>query len=318
MHDIHPFLNSSLTGFAIVPDDGVILADGPDAGTFLQGQLSQDVLLMPVGHARLAAFCSAKGRMQASFVVFKLSPERFALVCRQDLLAATLQRLSMFVMRAKVKLSNASEEFMCCGLLGSAGLSFFGTASDAPPWTAVVQNQAQLVALHPAGGLFRALWLAPAGSTPPEGPELSAQAWRLSEVLAGVAVVSAPVVDAYVPQMLNFESVGGVNFKKGCYPGQEVVARSQFRGTLKRRGYIAKSTAILQAGQEIFTAQDPEQACGSVAMSALALPADAQHMGSYAIVSLQTSSNQDLLHAGSASGPQLTLMPLPYPLLEDI
>ena len=204
------------------------------------------------------------------------------------------------------------------GLLGSAGLSFFGTASDAPPWTAVVQNQAQLVALHPAGGLFRALWLAPAGSTPPEGPELSAQAWRLSEVLAGVAVVSAPVVDAYVPQMLNFESVGGVNFKKGCYPGQEVVARSQFRGTLKRRGYIAKSTAILQAGQEIFTAQDPEQACGSVAMSALALPADAQHMGSYAIVSLQTSSNQDLLHAGSASGPQLTLMPLPYPLLEDI
>ena len=133
-----------------------------------------------------------------------------------------------------------------------------------------------------------------------------------------MAVVSAPVVDAYVPQMLNFESVGGVNFKKGCYPGQEVVARSQFRGTLKRRGYIAKSTAILQAGQEIFTAQDPEQACGSVAMSALALPADAQHMGSYAIVSLQTSSNQDLLHAGSASGPQLTLMPLPYPLLEDI
>ena len=93
----------------------------------------------------------------------------------------------------------------------------------------------------PSDGVPRALWIAPAGSAAPEGPALDPALWQWSEVRSGIVTVSAPIVDAFVPQMLNYESVGGVNFKKGCYPGQEVVARSQFRGTLKRRAYLVQA-----------------------------------------------------------------------------
>ena len=114
--------------------------------------------------------------------------------------------------------------------------------------------------------------------------------------------------------MLNYESVGGVNFKKGCYPGQEVVARSQFRGTLKRRAYLVHGDAPMQAGQEVFTAADAEQPCGLVAQAA-----PAPGGGHDAIVSIQISAlDAGDLHLGAAQGPVLTLLTLPYPLREDI
>ena len=128
------------------------------------------------------------------------------------------------------------------------------------------------------------------------------------------AMVTAPIVDAFVPQMLNYESVGGVNFKKGCYPGQEVVARSQFRGTLKRRAFLVHGQAAMVAGQDVFSAQDPDQPCGLVAQGA------ASPRGGYdAIVSVQISAAASGdLHLGSAQGPALSLAQLPYPLLDDI
>jgi folate-binding Fe-S cluster repair protein YgfZ len=114
--------------------------------------------------------------------------------------------------------------------------------------------------------------------------------------------------------MLNYESVGGVNFKKGCYPGQEVVARSQFRGTLKRRAFLAHSSGELSVGQEVFQAGDPEQPAGIVAQAA-----PAPGGGWDAIVSLQlTAVEAGDLHAGSATGPALSLLQLPYLLLADI
>ena len=127
-------------------------------------------------------------------------------------------------------------------------------------------------------------------------------------------MLSQPIFEAFVPQMLNYESIGGVSFKKGCYPGQEVVARSQFRGTLKRRAYLAHSDAALSSGQEIFHSIDPGQPCGLVA-AACAAPDG----GCDAIISIQTSAaTSGSLHAGSAGGATLSLLPLPYPLLEDI
>jgi folate-binding protein YgfZ len=121
-------------------------------------------------------------------------------------------------------------------------------------------------------------------------------------------------VEAFVPQMLNYESVGGVNFKKGCYPGQEVVARSQFRGTLKRRAFLAHSQAELAAGQEVFQAADPEQPAGLVAEAARAPDG-----GFDAIVSLQVAAaDAGDLHVLRADGPALRLLPLPYLLLADV
>jgi folate-binding protein YgfZ len=132
--------------------------------------------------------------------------------------------------------------------------------------------------------------------------------------MSGIAWVELATFEAFVPQMLNYESVDGVNFKKGCYPGQEVVARSQFRGTLKRRAYIVHADAELRVGQEVFHSADAEQPCGLIASAA---PAPAG--GFDAIVSMQTAAALDgQLSALTADGPVLTLLPLPYPLLEDL
>jgi folate-binding protein YgfZ len=127
-------------------------------------------------------------------------------------------------------------------------------------------------------------------------------------------MLTQPIFEAFVPQMLNYESIGGVSFKKGCYPGQEVVARSQFRGTLKRRAYLAHSDAALSSGQEIFHSLETDQPCGLVA-AACAAPDG----GCDAIISIQTSAAASgSLHIGAAGGATLSLLPLPYPLLEDI
>jgi folate-binding Fe-S cluster repair protein YgfZ len=113
--------------------------------------------------------------------------------------------------------------------------------------------------------------------------------------------------------MLNYESVDGVNFKKGCYPGQEIVARSQFRGTLKRRAFIAQSAAPMAAGQEVFSSLDATQPCGLVAQAA---SDGASHV---AVLELQLSATESSsLHLGAADGPRLNLLPLPYTLRDDI
>lgn len=301
-----------LNGVASLPHLGVIRVAGEDAASFLQGQLTQDFALLGAGEARLAAFCNAKGRMQASFVGFRRSEGEILLVTSRDLLPTTLKRLSMFVLRAKAKLSDASGEFTLAGIAGET-LKALAPGPQAP-WTLAPLGNAHLVHLYPADGQPRALWVAPAGEAVPAGPALDPVLWQWGEVRSGIATVTQPIFEAFVPQMLNFESVGGVNFKKGCYPGQEVVARSQFRGTLKRRAFVAHSGGELKAGQEVFQAADPEQPAGVVAEAA-----PAPGGGWDAIVSLQlAAAEQGKLHAGAADGPALELLPLPYLLLADV
>jgi len=235
------------------------------------------------------------------------------------LLAQTLKRLSMFVMRAKVKLTDASSQWQLRGLLGASAQAWL---SDASPWDTVTQDGAYAVSLYPAKigdrAIPRAVWLAPAGHALPVEPEISTELWQWSEVMSGVTLLSHAVFEAFVPQMLNYESVGGVNFKKGCYPGQEVVARSQFRGTLKRRTAVVHSPVALQAGQEVFTPADPEQSCGTVVLASLLPDANGRAQGCDALVSGTLESMTTGWHVGAADGAALTFLPLPYPLLEDI
>ena len=321
-------LLQSMSGVAELRHLGVILAEGPDAATFLQGQLTQDVATLGPGNACLAAFCNAKGRMQASFVVFKRhnvdASDGFLMVCSADILAQTLKRLSMFVMRAKVKLTDASAEFRLCGLAGTAIDS--GAACAHNTWARNTFEAQNTVFLYPGAGIARALWCAPVGMPLPAGKALALPDWNWLEVQSGIAMITQPIFEAFVPQMLNYESVGGVSFKKGCYPGQEVVARSQFRGTLKRRAYLVRSLvrgladglahnlAEPLVGQEVFHSSDADQPCGLVATSA-ANPAG----GFDAIVSMQTSAAQGgTLTVGSAQGAVINLLHLPYPLLQDI
>jgi folate-binding protein YgfZ len=305
-------MNNTLNGIAPLPHLGIIRVEGEDAAKFLHGQLTQDFALLGLSEARLAAFCSAKGRIQASFIGFKRSPTDILLVCSRDLLAPTLKRLSMFVLRAKARLSDASSEFQLLGLAGEAATRLSHGAQ--PAWHKIDAGAASIISLYPADGIPRALWVAPVSEPAPQGEALSPALWQWLEVRSAVATLSTPVIEAFVPQMLNYESVGGVNFKKGCYPGQEVVARSQFRGTLKRRAYLVHAESAMQAGDEVFSQADPSQPCGTVVQVATA-PSG----GFDAIASLQVAAAEQ---GGLSLGPQqsspITLLPLPYPLLEDI
>jgi folate-binding protein YgfZ len=276
-------------------DWGVIRAQGADAASFLHSQLTQDFALLDRDHARLAGFCTAKGRLLATMVGWRGGEEEILLALPAETLAATLKRLSMFVLRAKCKLTDASAEFAVYGLLGTPA---------AKAWTLARDGDAVQIALPGAG---RALRVQPAAAPAPTGSEITPDAWAAAEAEAGVAWVRGATVEAFVPQMINFELLGGVNFKKGCYPGQEIVARSQYRGTLKRRLQVFETDGVATVGQEIFHSADPEQPAGVVAGSG-------SHDGRTVIAAeiKLAALEGGSLHLGSAGGATLQPRALPY------
>ncbi len=287
-------------------DWGVIRAQGEDARKFLHGQLTQDVEHLQPGAARLAGFCSAKGRLLATFVMWSPSADEVLLACSADLLPVVLKRLSMFVMRAKCKLSDASAACPLWGLVGPVG----GVELPAAVWQLSPQDAGVWIRLPDAvgaDGAASARYLG-VGTAAPAVPALDAAVWAGLEVQSGVARVVAATAEQFVPQMVNLELVGGVNFQKGCYPGQEIVARSQYRGTLKRRAYVFEAAADLAPGQEIFHSADAGQPAGMVVLAGRTAGGAA-----VALVELKTAAlDSGTLHAGSASGPLLTPAALPY------
>lgn len=300
--------DDSPQGALRLQDWGVIRARGPEAAAFLHGQLTQDITGLAAGQARLAGYCNAKGRLLATLVVWRHGADELLLACSADLLPATLKRLSMFVLRAKCKLSDASAELLLHGLAGSAAAHWLDTAPDAPAWQVLERGVAQAVRLPDAENVPRWLYVASADAPVPALPALAPAAWSRLEVASAVPRVVAATAEQFVPQMINLEAVGGVNFQKGCYPGQEIVARSQYRGTLKRRALLYASAAHAQPGQEVFAADDPSQPAGMVVNAAV----DAG--GGLALVEVKLSAADTPLHLGAPDGPALQPRPLPYAL----
>lgn len=293
-----------LEGALPLPEWGVIRARGDDARHFLHGQLTQDVEHLESGRARLAGYCSPKGRLLASFVVW-LEPGSgdVLLACSADLLPAALKRLSMFVLRAKCKLSDASAELPLTGLAGPVA-----EAPAAAPWGVTPAHGGTLVRLPDAAGTPRALL---AGGQPPAVAALAPSAWAWLEVASGLPRVVAATSEQFVPQMVNLDLAGGVNFQKGCYPGQEVVARSQYRGTLKRRAFLLAAGAPVQPGQEVFAADDASQPAGMVVNAAPTAGG-----GALALVELKLAALDQPLAAGAPDGPALARVAMPYDVPE--
>ena len=291
---------------------GVIAVRGPDAASYLHNLLTQDVTHLQPQQARLAGLCSPKGRLMASFIVCKASDDEFLLLCSADLLAATLKRLSMFVLRAKCKLHDLGAERVAFGLVGQSSLSWLGESAPSAAWEVRRRAADVVIRLPDADGQPRLILLQEAGAPAPALPALDAAHWSLLEVRSAVARVTAATAEQFVPQMVNFELVGGVNFQKGCYPGQEVVARSQYRGTLKRRAMLFGCDATLHAGQEVFHSDDAAQPAGIVVNAA------PHRQGSTALVEVKLAALEGgALHAGAPDGPALRPLPLPYPLPVD-
>ena len=290
---------------------GVMRALGPDATPFLQGQLTNDVASLTTSQLRLAGFCSAKGRLQASFLVWRTGPDELLLACTASVLAATLKRLSMFVLRAKCKLSDASAEVP---LMGVAGADAERLAGGTAAWGKRDTPSGAVLRLPDVGGTARCIVVGSALDVVGV-PALGLDSWRLLELRSGIPLIEAATVDQFVPQMLNFELVGGVDFQKGCYPGQEIVARSQYRGTIKRRMFLFNCDALPAPGQEVFHSADALQPAGMVVNAA---PAE-DGAGGCALVEVKLAAlGAGSLHLGAAEGPVLHRIELPYALPSDV
>ncbi|MEJ2795540.1 folate-binding protein YgfZ [Iodobacter sp. LRB] len=301
---------SPLTNFA------VIAFTGAETEPFLQGQLSSDVRALGENSAQYSSYSTPKGRMLASFLVFRRGDD-YCLQIAAELQEAIQKRLSMFVMRSKTKARDASSELCLLGVAGPLAAeklsSVLGSLPDAD-FSSVHKENCTVIALPGqryqlviSADAAPALWqqLAAAGIV-----AAAESLWRLSDIRAGAPWITAATQEAFVAQMANMDLIGGVSFTKGCYPGQEIVARTQYLGKLKRRMYRARiATELVEAGQDVFSSEMNGQASGKLVLAAQA----AKGVWEVLLVA-QIASLEHGLHLAAADGPQLEMLDLPYSL----
>lgn len=327
-HEVTPLQNANSlqameTGYvSALTDLSLIEVTGENAAEFLHNQLSNDVQHLATTETRLAAYCTPKGRMLASLLFWKTGSSIFLQL--SSTLKTTIQkRLQMFVMRAKVTLNNVSEEYVAMGIGGAnAGKTLQAWFSQMPESVnAKVDNDyGSLIRATDAFGHARYEWIIRREILENIWPELEIKlthvgnnVWRSAEILAGIPHITDKTQELFVPQMVNFELIGGVNFKKGCYPGQEIVARSQYLGKLKRRMFIAEIlSSDVQAGMEVFSAADANQPCGTI------VNAEIRDENSYiCLVEIKVADHEaGNVHLGTNTESILKFLPLPYPMLD--
>lgn len=310
-------------GFAApISDLGLIALNGEESASFLHNQLTNDVEHLGVGEARLAGYCSPKGRLMASFLMWR-NAETIFLQLPAAIQSPLQKRLQMFVMRAKTKLSDATTLEANQVVLGLGGglaqalLAQWFDALPAAPFGKLDSAMGTLIRVADAFGAPRYQWLMSEATALAVWPVLAERltvggndAWHLSEIHTGVPQITAATQEQFVPQMVNFELLGGVNFKKGCYPGQEIVARTRYLGKVKRRMYRASITSdAVQAGQDVFSPEMNGQPSGKVLQVSPKGPGQWE-----ALVVVQMSSLEHGLHLKNPEGPDLHMLPLPYPV----
>lgn len=281
----------------------VIEATGEDAKAFLHSQFTSDINHLAENQAQHAGWCTAKGRMQASFLVWRQG-DAYRLAISADLLEASLKRLQMFVLRAKVKLAALPSTY----LLGLAGpqaaeaLADAGLPCPADPLgqahtgdTAVIRLDAERFLLTCPEEAIAAVWQ----KLTVKARAVGTPAWRLLDIQHAFPLVTLATKEEFVPQMADFEKIGGVSFHKGCYPGQEVVARTQYLGKVKRHLYRLSGEVALKAGDVLHSPANPDQACGMV-MTAAPSPA-----GGYVALAVVQSNFADDVHLAAIDGPKL-------------
>jgi len=295
----------------------VLRFSGDDAATFLQAQLSCDIETVRQSPAStFGAYCSPKGRVLGNFLLWNQLGIWHTIV-HNSIAASLHKRLAMFVLRSKVKII-AERDWALLGLAGTACMEALHRISG------VDLEQASPHAVHTGESLTmlgspgqRVIVVAPEGKAAGLWHELAAVAqpagtiaWEWGDIRQGIPWITGNTQDQFVPQMLNLELIGGVSFKKGCYPGQEIVARTQYLGKLKRRMYLAHAQAFAEPGIELHSDDVGGQANGMVVNAVPALDG-----GSDMLVVVQCDSvDKSLVRLASSDGPILKFAPLPYSL----
>jgi folate-binding protein YgfZ len=295
---------------------GLVEASGIDARDFLNNQLTSDVEKIDSAGALYAGYCSPKGRLLANFLLWPHG-EGFLLQLDAGLREAIQKRLAMYVMRSKVKLNDASDRLVRLGVAGTDARDLLTKLVTTPPqdnMALVRQDDLSVIRLDATryqvvlpAAQAPAAWSALAAHARPVG----AQRWRWLDIRAGIAWITRRTQEQFVPQMTNFDRIGALSYGKGCYPGQEIVARMHYLGKLKRRMYLAHvaGTNPPQPGDELFGATFGEQSCGMI------VNAEAAPEGGYDVLAvLQIESLKDDIHIGSMSGITLAILDQPYTL----
>jgi hypothetical protein len=294
---------------------GLIQVEGEDTLQFLQGQFTNDIREVTGQHSQLSAWCSPKGRMLANFRVMRRG-SAYLLQAPLALLEPVIKRLRMFVLRAKVTITDVSDEWACFGLTGDCAEALLQPHFQNLPEAAnatLLQHETLLVRMPgptarfeligPVSELSR-IWEACETQAMP----MDSNFWALQEIRAGIPTVYPETREAFVPQMANMQLIDGVSFTKGCYTGQEVVARMQYLGKLKRRMYLAhvRSDSPPKPGDELF-------AQGSSSGQGAGKVVDAQASGDgydlLAVIELESLAQG--IHLGE-NGPALEILELPY------
>ena len=245
---------------------GLIEVRGDDRQTFLQGQLTNDINAVSSSLSQLSGYCTPKGRMRALFSIFSRQTEddsRLYLQLPLDLLQANLKRLQMFVMMSKVEIKDVSAELIRIGIAGTQAVKYLQQQGLSIPEDVNGITQTDDVTLIRLGGetprfecvggldRIKKLW----ESLAVNAKYLDTRHWKLLDIHAGIPNVYPETSETFIPQMLNLQALNGINFKKGCYTGQEVVARMQYLGKLKRHMYLAHSNTetVPAVGSQIYS-----------------------------------------------------------------
>lgn len=294
---------------------GTLRVAGEEAQSFLQNLLSNDIREVNSTRAQLSSFNSAKGRMLASFLIWR-DGEDYLLQLPHSLVEVMRKKLGMYVLRAKVKVTDASDECIALGIAGSdAAEILHGVFNVLPLETFACLSSAQGSVIKLSDTRFQViskqdhsevLWTAFCLHATPVG----SACWDFLNIRSGTPIILPQTQEQFVAQMVNFDLIGGINFKKGCYPGQEIVARTHYLGKLKRRMYLAHidTKEVPQAGDELFSADMDGQASGMIVNAA---PAPSGGFIALAVVQMSSQGTQTI-HWKSLQGAALKFLSLPY------
>jgi folate-binding protein YgfZ len=293
----------------------LLLFAGQEAQAFLHAQLSSDVSKINLAAAQYSSYCTAKGRMLANFLIWQSHTGFFAQL-HTSLREFVQCRLTKFVLRSKVKISDAGNDSVCFGLAGSQAAALLQKHFGSLPQAALGVAQAKTATLIRLSS-ERFEIIAPGPEAPgiwnalcEEAKPVGSACWDWLTIRAGIPVITAATQENFVPQMANLDLIGAISFNKGCYPGQEIVARTQHLGLLKRRMYLAhvESPSSTRPGDEIFNRETEDQACGTIVNTA---PAPGGGHDLLAIIQI-SSARYGEVHWQTPDGPVLQLLPLPY------
>ena len=293
----------------------VIRFSGEDAQTFLHNQLSCDVAALAPDSSTYGAYCTPKGRILASFLLWR-SDQGYFMLLPSSLRESIQKQLSKFILRSKVKASDASGDWMLIGVAGKDAAALVQRViGQAPQGMREVAHTPDATVIRVPGDRFeiaaardkatRILEALAAGAD-----KASPEYWEWLDIRAGIPTILPATQEAFVPQMVNLDLVGGVSFEKGCYPGQEIVARMHYRGTLKQRMYLAGITSNErpEPGEKLYGAGFGEQACGTIVNAA---PSPQGGYDALAVIQI-AAAEKGGMHLKTQGGPLLKLLPLPY------